>query len=136
MYFLGRVVPVDHAEALKWYRLAADQGLASAQYLSGVMYQKGMGVPVDYAEALKWHRRAAERGHAKAQYGLGVMYAGGVGVTQDEVQAHQWLNLAAASGEEEARERLDNVARLMTPEQIAEALRLAREWREKRQVDE
>ena len=62
----------------------------------------------------KRYRKAAEQGH---------------GVPQDYVSAHMWLNLAAAQGEEKAAERRDYVAALMTPEQIAEAQRLARKWK-------
>jgi hypothetical protein len=56
------------------------------------------------------------------------MYANGQGVPQDYVAAHMWLNLAAAQGNANASESRDIVANRMTPEQIAEAQRLAREW--------
>ena len=81
------------------------------------------------AVALKWYRMAAEQGHAGAQNNLGVMYDKGEGVTQDYVQAHIWYNLAAAQGEETARENRDLIAKKMTPAQVAEAQRLAREWK-------
>ena len=74
MYDKGQGVPQNHAEAVKWYRLAADQGDASAQYNLGVMYANGQGVPQNYAEAVKWYRLAADQGDASAQYNLGVMY--------------------------------------------------------------
>jgi tetratricopeptide (TPR) repeat protein len=70
MYGNGEGVTLDDAEALKWYRKAAEQGHVSAQYNLGVMYGKGEGVTQDYAEALKWYRKAAEQGHAKAQNNL------------------------------------------------------------------
>ena len=60
---------------MKWFRLAADQGDASAQYNLGFMYADGRGVPQNYAEALKWYRLAADQGHASAQFNLGLMYA-------------------------------------------------------------
>ncbi len=62
MYDNGEGVPQDYAEAVKWYRLAAEQGDASAQYNLGIMYINGKGVPQDYAEAVKWYRLAAEQG--------------------------------------------------------------------------
>ncbi len=97
------------------------------------MYGNGQGVPQDDAEAARWYRKAAEQGLAKAQYRLGIMYYKGQGVPQDYVQAHMWFNLAAAGlppGEyhDNAAEIRDLVAKLMTPAQIAEAQRLAREW--------
>lgn len=62
------------------------------------------------------------------------MYAGGLGVPQDYVEAHKWLNLAAATftekeGRDEAVQARDRVAARMTPAQIAEAQKLAREWK-------
>jgi len=129
MYGEGRGVPHDYAEAVKWYRKAGEQGSAYAQFNLGVMYGEGRGVPQDYAEAARWWRRAAEQGDDEAQYNLGLMYEEGRGVPQDYVQAHLWFNLAAASGSKEAAENRERVARLMTPAQIAEAWKLAREWR-------
>ncbi len=60
------------------------------------------------------------------------MYSAGDGVPQDYVKAHLWFNLAAAQGNEDARELRDLWAKKMTPEQIAEAQRLAREWKPKK----
>ncbi len=91
------------------------------------MYQYGEGVTQDYQEARKWYRLSAVQGHAEAQNSLGVMYAEGKGVVQDYVRAHMWLNLSAASGYSRAVESRDTVAKLMTPQQIAEAQKLARE---------
>ena len=65
MYGYGEGVPEDYREALKWYRMAAEQGYAPAQYNLGGMYIKGEGVPEDYREALKWYRMAAEQGLAE-----------------------------------------------------------------------
>ena len=92
------------------------------------MYDNGYGVPQDYAEAVKWYRRAAEQGDADAQHNLGVIYANGQGILQDYTLAHMWFNLAGAGGNKKASENRDLVATQMTPAQIAEAQRLAREW--------
>ncbi len=116
----------DYATALREFRPLAEQGAADAQFNLGVMYFKGRGVPQVHAEAVKWYRKAAEQGVAKAQYNLGHMYSYGLGVPQDQVQAHMWFSLA------DAGKHRDYVASLMTPEQIAEAQRLAREWKRKR----
>ena len=81
---------------------------------------------------MRWYRLAAEQGHADAQRSLGFMYVGGEGVPQDYVQAHMWLNLAAsrATGEERgsAVQGRDIVASQLTPDDLSEAQRLAREW--------
>jgi len=112
--------------------LAAEQGEAFAQLNLGWMYDKGDGVPQDYAEAVKWYRLAAEQGHAKAQYNLGVMYAKGRGVPKDYVQAYMWFNLSAAQGLDTAVKNRDSIGRKMTSVQLAEAQRLARNWRSNR----
>ncbi len=126
----------DYATALKEWRPLAGQGDADAQYALGVMYEDGRGVPQDSAEAVKWYRLAAEQGDAGAQINLGFMYNNGQGVTQDYVQAHLWFNLAAArlppgEGRDMATRNRDKAAKRMTPAQIAEAQRLAREWKPK-----
>ena len=59
---------------MKWYRKAAEQGFAEAQYNLGVCYYHGLGVEPDYSEAVKWWRQAAEQGHAEAQNNLGDCY--------------------------------------------------------------
>ncbi len=73
---------------------------------------------------------------ALAQTNLGVRYAKGEGVPQDYVQAHRWLNLAAsnflpAEKRDKAVKKRDIVAKRMTPAQISEAQKLAREWKPK-----
>ncbi len=123
----------DYATALREFRVLSEKRSARAQYNLAFMYDNGTGVPQDYAEAAKWYRKAAEQGHAPAQNNLAFMYYAGHGVTRDYVQAFMWFNLAAAGsppGEDRdmgAKNR-DIVAKLMTPAQIAEAQRLAREW--------
>jgi TPR repeat protein len=134
-YSHGWGVPQNYPEAMKWYRKAADQGDAQAQVLLGQIYDYGedignFGVPQDYAEAAKWYRRAADQGDWYGQASLGQAYESGKGVPQDYVQAFMWLNLAAANGG--VLEPRDRVAKKMTLAQIAEALKLAREWKPKK----
>lgn len=69
-YANGQGAAKDIAEAAKWYRKAADQGHAPAQYLLAVAFANGRGVTKDGAEAVKWYRKAAERGHKDAQAAL------------------------------------------------------------------
>jgi uncharacterized protein len=104
----------------------------------GKMYDNGDGVPQDYVEALKWYRKAADQGNASALFNLGEMYDSGQGVPQDYVQAHMWLNLAASQFRDSQKERRDHaieyrslVTSKMTPAQIAEAEKLARQWKPK-----
>ena len=52
---------------MKWYRKAAEQGDADAQYNLGYSYSNGEGVEKDEEEAVKWYRKAAEQGYEKAK---------------------------------------------------------------------
>jgi hypothetical protein len=126
MYETGQGVAKNDAEAANWYHKAADQGDARAQYNLGIMYDFGQGVPQSSAEAAKWYRKAADQNHTSSQYTLGLMYAHGRGVPKDLVEAHKWFDLA---GDLAAVKYRDIVARFMTPAQIAEAQKLAREWK-------
>jgi TPR repeat protein/serine/threonine protein kinase len=97
-YDKGQGVPRDVAEAVKWYRKAADQRHADAQCILGIKYSKGEGVPKDDAEAVKWYRKAADQGHDRAQCILGLLYAIGQGVTKDPSEAVKWYRKAADQG--------------------------------------
>ena len=118
----------DYPTALKLWRPLAEQGNAVAQTDLGWMYVAGEGLAKDYAEALKWFRLAASRDY-EAQHALGFMYEAGLGAPKDLVQAYMWLSLAAAHGDNKAAGDGAGVAKLMTPDQIAEAQRMAREWK-------
>ena len=117
----------DYAAALREWRPLAEQGNEEAQTMLGSMYSEGLGVIQDYKEAVKWYRLAAEQGGASAQNNLGDMYRNGQGVIQDNVTAHMWFNIAASNGNEYAGLLRGLVAGQMTPSQLDEATKLARE---------
>jgi TPR repeat protein len=133
MYDHGHGVPQNDAEAVKWYRSAADQGHITASYNLGVMYENGRGLPQDYVEARKWYRFAADRGDSSAQYNLGDLYANGNGVPKDYVSAYVWFKLAAAQGDKSATDNIDIIAGRMSAAEIRKAQQLAREWKPKAQ---
>ena len=89
-------------------------------------YERG-----DYATALKQWLPLAEDGHARAQHDIGRMYFRGHGLSRNAVKAYMWVYLAGAQ-EEEWKSHLGTLAASMTPDQITEAQRLAREWLKKR----
>jgi TPR repeat protein len=133
MYTFGRGVPQDNTRAVAWLRKAAEQGNAEGEGRLGEMYVNGQGVPQDYVQAHMWLRKGAEQGNNLAQNSLGFLYETGRGVPQDFVQAHMWYNLAASNaqdtlGSETSSQMRDLVAAKMTPAQIAEAQKMAREW--------
>lgn len=118
----------DYATALKEWGPMAQQGDAGVQLMLGTMYEEARGVAQDYREAARWYRLAPDQGNQLAQVNLGDLYVVGQGVPQDFVQAHMWFNLAGSAGSKEAIKSRDIVAKKMTPAQIAEAQKLAREW--------
>jgi TPR repeat protein len=137
LWLLAFAAPVwgdDLAAFVDSLKTRAAQGEAKAQTILAILYYEGRGVPQDYTEALKWYRLAAAQGEALAQYHLGLMYAKGYGVPQDHSEAHTWFTLAAASSTSKPnRDRAvaarDAEAARMTPAQIAEAQKRAREWK-------
>jgi len=136
MYLYALDVKSDDAQAAHWFRVAADQGLAKAQFQLGSLYRNGRGVQRDQATAARWFRKASEQGYADAQFYLSCMYENGEGVARDDVQAYMWLELAKAhAAGDRDRElytpNLEALTRKMNPQEIAEANRLAREWKPK-----
>src|SRR5256886_20861 len=120
-FFSGTLgVAKDEAEAVKWFRKAAEQNVADAQDSVGVCYANGQGVAKDDAEAVKWFRKAAEQNVADAQYNLGVCYDSGEGVVKDEVEAYKWWLLAAGQGNDDAKYNMTIVENKMSREQIAD----------------
>jgi len=117
-------------------RERAEKGDAEAQFNLAKNYEAGRGgLKKDYAEAERWYLRAAEQGDPFAQASVAILFRFGKGVAQDYVEAYRWFYLAASrttgSDQESILELRDSTAARMTAAQLAEALRLAREWKAK-----
>jgi len=117
-------------------RERAEKGDADAQFTLAKNYEAGRGgLKRDYAEAERWYLRAAEQGDPFAQASLAILFRFGKGVAQDYAQAYKWFYLAASrttgSDRDSIVELRDSTAARMTADQIAEASRLAREWKPK-----
>jgi TPR repeat protein len=129
----GEDVWLRYTEEVKWHRECADEGNVFSQFCVGLVYTYGRGLTQDDGEAAKWFRKAADAGDVWAQFHLAVAYDKGRGVPQDYVQAHLWFNLAASrttgQAQKYASDERDSIARKMTSQQIAEAQRLASEWK-------
>jgi hypothetical protein len=89
-------VTLGMVEAVRYYRLAAEQGDADWQCGLGYCYQHGTGVTLDMVEAVRYYRLAAEEGFARAQFQLGRCYQQGEGVALDLAAAVRYYRLAAA----------------------------------------
>ena len=134
----GKGVVKDKVETVKWFRKAAEQNYAKAQFILGVCYEDGEGVAKDYAEAVKWYHRAAEQNYALDQFKLFYYYSD-EGAAKDEVEAYKWWLL----GNAEAKKTTAKLAKLtksqvfivtptlrkeLSPEQFAEGKRRADNW--------
>jgi TPR repeat protein len=79
----------------------------------------------DYMPAIRLFRPLAERGNAKAQHLIGVMYHRGEGVARNSVRAFAWFTLAAAHGDRDAKAKLREVSKTLTPEELSQARDMA-----------
>lgn len=131
--YIATVSPAN-ARFLGDVKKRAEQGDSRVQFLLGRAYENGWwDIPKDLNEAWKWYLRASAKEHAEAQYKVGLMYVHGLGVPQSNSEAYMWFTLATSQGVGHAATKRDEIAKKMTPAQISEAQRLAREWKPTRQ---
>lgn len=116
----------DYATVARLLRPEAQDGDTVAQVLLGSLYEQGKGVPRDLKQAVHWYRKAADQGDAEGQALLALMYLEGKGVPKDHFHAYVLLNKAATASESAAQMR-NLVEKMLTPEQIAKAKRVATE---------
>jgi TPR repeat protein len=127
----------EYDKAFAEFRPLAESGDRNAQYYMGFMIHHGYGVKRNQAEAAKWFQMAADQNEWQSQYYLGVLYEKGDGLPQDLPTAHMWLSLAATNPGTTFRDSLhtkEAIAKLeqkMTPEQIAKAKEMAKNWKPK-----
>ena len=119
-----------------WYRKAAEQGGADAQYQLAEMYHRGHGVPQDSKQAARWYRKAAEKNSAPAMLNLGQLYVKGDGVPKSDRRALEWIKKSALAGNKQAMELLSRcyengwLGLPQDPEQQRKWRRLARQAKE------
>lgn len=105
-YYHGLGTSVDYAEAVYWYRKAADQNHRIALNNLGVCYELGKGVSKNYYEALRYYRKSADLGNNTSQCNLGLCYEFGRGVTKDVYEAVKWYRKSAENGNDRGQYRL------------------------------
>jgi TPR repeat protein len=120
--YFGRT---DYPEALTWLRQSAAQGLPDAQYAFAQMYEDGHGVAKSDEDAAYWYRRAADHfsdvsGVFQAEVQLAYMYRDGR-LRRNDVEAYMWFAIVGAAVDPPTDEDVKEVAKEMTPAQIAEA---------------
>jgi uncharacterized protein len=98
VYFRPKAEALDskvYAEAMPWFRKAADQGNDDAQLEMGWFHEHGRGVPQGYTEAMRWYRMASDQENHNAQNLIGALYVNGFGVPLDDPeQASLWFRKA------------------------------------------
>lgn len=107
-------VQKDDAEAVVWFRKAAEQGFGEGQFHLGQMYMTGRGVPRDDKEAAKYYLAAAQQGHYFAALNLSNLYVTGRGVPKDEIEAYVWCKISSLC-------HLDEIKKNFSSEMIAKA---------------
>ncbi len=130
-YEKGQGVVEDDVEAVRWFRRAAGQQFPDAEAELGNCYLDGVGATKDIVEGVKWLQHAAAHGSARGQSRLGTCYERGTGLPKDFVQAYKWYTLAAAQDNDLGPDLRVNLAKLesaLTPEEVAQAQKLARDF--------
>lgn len=135
-YKYGRGTEQNHARSLQWFRVAADQGDADAQFNLGRIYGKAFGTyaklraaPQDDVQAVYWYCKSAEQGYRPAQFSLAEIYEeGGQGIPRDYVKAYYWMSLAGAGGDTAASRKLESYAAHLTASEIVDVQALVASW--------
>ncbi|MCB1488198.1 MAG: SEL1-like repeat protein [Bauldia sp.] len=135
LYERGQGVQKDLNEAVKWYQRAADQGNVGAMHNLAVLLSEGVDDRPDHAKAVEWFLAAANYGVKDSQYNLGVIYARGLGLEQSFPESYKWFAIAAAAGDSDAAARRDEVAGLLSPDELAAARASVQAWRTKPPVE-
>lgn len=125
-------VEQDYAEAMRWYRMAAEKGDVNGQYNLGLMYATGDGVEKDYKEAMILFVMAANQGDAKSQAAIGAMYQNGTGVEQSDKEAMKWYRKAEKQGNPYA---IQNIAGMLAAKPVYEEPQESN-WHKKERLDD
>lgn len=130
LYEKGRGVEKNLETARDWYRRAAEQGNAKAAHNLAVLYAEGLSGTPEFNDASYWFKKAANFGLADSQYNLGILYARGLGLEKNLVESYKWFALAARQGDRDAGNKRDELANMLSREQLAEARIAVETWKE------
>jgi len=133
MYDRGDEVPKSYTESGRWYLKAAQQGVAEAQFQLAVRYyEHGKKAKENYVTAFQWFFKAANQGIAEAQYNVAAMYQLGRGVATNRIEAYKWYLIAAAQKYDKGSAAAENLASILSRQEIAEAEKRALAFAPKR----
>ena len=126
MFYEGAVVEQNYKEAVKWHRLAAEQGHAGSINNLGVCYGQGKGLIVNYKEAARLYEQSARKGYALGMMNIAQMYESGVGVEEDKIYAYMWFDLANEAGHSSAKDKREELSEKMTIQELHFAQEISR----------
>lgn len=113
IYYQGKFIKQNEKEALKLFKVAADDGFKEAQFNLAVLYEEGKIVEQNYEEAMKWHTAAAQQGHVESQFHLGLIHIKLNNKDNDlgnDKELIKWWSLAANNGHPQAKYWLNFIA--------------------------
>lgn len=123
----------EFGRALSIFRPLVERGDPSAQFMVGAMYFYGRGLARDDGSAAIMFHKAAAQGNPEGQLAFGSLLLYGVGLRQDIVKSHMWLSIASETANQavafQAASLLAHAEKLMTPAEIQDARKLARDFR-------
>lgn len=129
LYEKGRGVARDLAKAREWYGRAAEAGNAKAAHNLAVLYAEGLSGEPEFRDAAYWFKKAANFGLADSQYNLGILYARGLGLEKNLIESYKWFALAAQQGDRDAGNKRDELANMLSKEELAEARLAVETWK-------
>lgn len=121
----------NRTRSLAEWQATADGGDVKSQLELAERYRYGREVQKDLGQAIRWYVRAAVAGDDYAPYALGNIYADGETGVVNPSHAYKWYSIAArvsSDDSEELDQRKRELTDIMSPDDVAEAERLAREW--------
>lgn len=128
LYEVGQGVAMDHAEAARLFRAAAETGYPPGQLRYALALQAGRGVARDKVAALEWLHKAAEQHYAEAIYEIGYAFYQGEGVAADKQRAMQWFVIADDYGWDAAYAAGRFTAAQLTEGEVMDAVFAAGTW--------
>lgn len=131
LQFANEGATQDYARAAEWYRKAADQSHALAQFNLGMMYANGQGVARDDAQSLLWFAKAAFGGDGAAQFKMGSschrasLNGKPEHASESRLEAYKWFQLAAAQGYQGSDAARATLIHKMTRADVVEGIKRA-----------
>lgn len=113
MYEKGEGIPKDIELAMNWYKKAAEMGMVYSINKLAWFYASGEGTEQDFEKSMYWYQKASSLGSDYATMNIGWFYHHGKGVKQNYSKAVEWYQKAADMGLEEAKEKLEEVQKIL-----------------------